>query len=577
MKKIYIFSLITILMGCSIISLLKSDTVQEKKPNILLIVADDLGYGDLGIYGSEIETPNINQLAKEGIQFTNFHVGAACSPTRTMLMTGVDNHRAGLGNMLEIQADNQFGQPGYEGYLNHKVTSLATRFKDAGYHTYMAGKWHLGKTEETIPYARGFEKSFALMESGADNWEMKSYAPFYKDIHFYENQNSVTTLPENYFSSDYFSGKIIDFIQSNQEDEKPFFAYVSYQAVHMPHQAPKHFIDKYNGVYDKGWDVIREERFQKQKTLGLINQNTSLNNDFSATSIAQWNLSSWELLTEEKQKYKARQMQAYAGMLDNMDDNIGYILSYLKEIGEYENTIIVFLSDNGADPTDLTDNATFQHWYNTNYDYAYFEEYKKDYSKMGLKGSFSNYGSNWAAVSNTPMSYFKTFSNEGGMRTPLIISYPKQIKKGQKTDAFSYIKDLAPTLLDFCKINYSTKEKEKYAVSGVSMYSFLTDKSDFVHTEEEYIGYELAGSCALFQGNFKLIKNPSPKGYGTWELYNIKDDPSETNNIATDHPLKVEEMIMAYKKYQEENGIIPVPDDYDPLKQLIKNSFKSKH
>ena len=230
-----------------------------RRPNILILLADDMGFSDIGSFGSEIETPNIDRLAADGIRFTNFHVGAACSPTRTMLMTGVDNHLAGMGNMTEIQADNQFGKPGYEGRLNDKVVTVATLLRAAGYHTYMAGKWHLGKTAETIPYARGFERSFALMESGADNWQDMSYAPLYKEVHYYEDDKQVTLPKDNYYSTVFYTDKVIEYIDSNQADDQPWFAYLSFQAVHYPHQAPLEFIDKYDGVYDAGWKVAPRE------------------------------------------------------------------------------------------------------------------------------------------------------------------------------------------------------------------------------------------------------------------------------------------------------------------------------
>ncbi len=547
------------------------------QPNILILLADDLGYGDVGTYGSEIQTPSIDKLASEGIKFTNFHVGAACSPTRTMLLTGVDNHRAGVGNLLEIQADNQFDQPGYEGHLNDKVVTVATRLKDAGYHTYMAGKWHLGGQPHTIPYARGFEKSFALMESGGDNWQSISYAPFHETATHFEDSIKVALPKEGYFSSDYYSDKIINYIGSNLQDGKPFFAYLSFQAVHYPHQAPKEFIDKYNGVYDNGWSELRKKRFARQKELGIVSQDANLDTLFAATTYPGWQLPEWEALSEEEKKFNARRMQTYAGMVDNMDYNIGRVINYLKETGQYENTIIVFLSDNGADPNELPLTPGFDKWYKSHYPLTLMKDYNGDYSAMGQKGSFADYGPGWAAAANTPGSYYKTFATEGGMRVPFIVSYPKALEKGKITGEFGFVKDIAPTILEMAGVdaNVTTYNgKEIYPVTGVSMWNFLKSGSDKIHAENEMIGYELAGGSAIFQGKYKLMINITPKGSGKWELYDIIADPTELNNLADKMPELVETLKKGYLEYEQQNGVIPVPNDYDMVKQGIKNSTR---
>lgn len=573
------FFTIVFLVGCQTKSekyQVKVENKSEaKKPNILIILADDMGYGDIGVYGSEIETPNVDKLANEGVQFTNFHVGAACSPTRTMLMTGVDNHRAGLGNMTEIQADNQFGKPGYEGYLNDDVVSVATRMKDGGYHTYMVGKWHLGHSETTIPYAKGFDRSFALMESGADNWVEQPYVPMYKAVHYYEDDKQVSLPTENYFSSNYYTDKMINYIGESRDDGKPFFGYLTYQAVHYPHQAPKEYIDKYNGVYDNGWEKLRESRMSKQKELGIISKAVVLNKDNEATTEPDWKIQDWESLSDEEKKFNARRMQAYAGMVDNMDVNIGRLIDYLKEIGEYENTLIIFLSDNGADPNQLPTKPGFDEWYQENYDYTFIDDYKGDYSNMGLKGSFVDYGPGWAAAANSPNSYYKTFSTEGGIRVPFIASFPKHLEKGKITNEFAFVKDIVPTMLEIAGIDASGNqynEKEVYPITGKSMWSSLIGKSETVHDEKEIIGYELAGSSTVFQGKYKLSINPKTKGTGNWELYDISVDPSEMNNLVNKMPELVEILIAGYKKYEEDNGVVPVPDDYDVLKQLVKNA-----
>lgn len=263
--------------------------MEQKKPNILMIVADDLGYGDIGAYGSEISTPNLDKLIDEGMQFTNFHVSATCAPTRGMLLTGADNHVIGMGNMIEIMADNQFDQPGYESYLNDKAVAVSSMLNENDYRTYMAGKWHLGK--ETLPVNSGFDKSVALLESGADNWEKKSYLPAYEKVHYFEDDHEID-LPDDFYSSDFYADKLIEYIDSDKDSENPFFGYLSFQAVHYPHQAPEELTQKYIELYENGWDEIKEARLSRMVDLGIIDEDTKI--------VEQAKVRSWDSLTDEE-------------------------------------------------------------------------------------------------------------------------------------------------------------------------------------------------------------------------------------------------------------------------------------
>ncbi|WP_250656475.1 arylsulfatase [Alkalimarinus coralli] len=565
-KSLAVLSVAIISMSCS---------AAENRPNVIILLADDMGFGDIGAFGSEIDTPHIDQLAREGIHFTNFHVGAACSPTRTMLMTGVDNHLAGMGNMLEIQADNQFGKPDYEGHLNDKVVTVASLLRDEGYHTYMAGKWHLGHTKETLPHSQGFEKTFALMESGADNWVEQPYAPMYKAVHYFENGKPVKLPTEGYFSSDFYTQRIIGNIEANRIDGKPFFAYVAYQAVHYPHQAPKQFIDKYNGVYDEGYEALRKSRLERQKELGIISKDVKLDEGLAKTTFEDYKISPWDSLNDEEKKFNARRMQTYAGMLDNMDSNIGKLLSYLESIGEAENTLILFLSDNGADPNQFPITPEYRDWYKKMYQYSIMEDYKGDYSSMGQKGSFADYGPGWAAASVAPTSYFKTFSTEGGLRVPFIAKYPGKIAAGESNNKFAFVKDIVPTVLEIAGVDNpgtAYKGKKIHAPDGKSMWSVLTSIKPQVHEDDESIGYELAGSSAVFRGKYKLVQNLPPKGTGQWELYDIESDPSELHDLTNQKPKLAAELLAAYQDYEKENNVVPVPEGYNPFEQAIKNS-----
>ncbi|MFT4823405.1 MAG: arylsulfatase A-like enzyme [Cryomorphaceae bacterium] len=557
-----------------------SDSAGPERPNIVILIADDMGYGDIGSFGSEIQTPNLDRLAAQGMSFSNFHAGATCSPTRTMLISGVDNHRAGLGNMHEIMADNQFGKSGYEGYLNNSVVSLATVLGDSGYNTYMTGKWHLGGTPESIPHAKGFKRSFALAESGADNWVEQPYAPMYDRVHYFEDDKEVSLPTENYFSSDFYTQKMIDYIETDRKEDKPFMVWMGYQAVHYPHQAPKAFIDKYNGVYDKGWEDIRKSRLERQRKLGLVPETAVLDKVLDKTTVPDWLIPDWDSLSAEEKRFNARRMQTYAGMLDNMDHNIGKLVSYLEEIGELDNTLIIFMADNGPDPNLLPNNAAYRPWYQENYDYTYIEDYKGDYSTMGQKGAYADYGPGWASASAAPNSYYKTFSTEGGLRVPFIAWYPGNVVADQSTNTFLFVKDVYPTILEMAGIEKpgsQYKGKTIYPPSGKSAWGVLTGKDSEVHSSSESIGYELAGSSAVFRGKYKLSRNPPPKGNGNWELYDIISDQGEVHDLAKKKPELVAELIASYEEYERDNGVVPVPEDYNPLKQLIKNTTGVGH
>ena len=547
-----------VVVGCAGPGDTQSETTD--RPNIIIVLLDDTGYADIGAYGSEISTPNIDRLASAGVRFTNFHAAAACTPTRGMLLTGVDNHRVGMGNMIEIMADNQFDQPGYEGFMGYSVVTLPTLLKDAGYHTYMAGKWHLGKTKKSIPAARGFERSISLMESGADNFEKKSYLPMYDFVHFYEDFEEVD-LPEDFFSTDYYTDRLIEYIGKDHGDGKPFFGYLSLQAQHYPLQAPKEYIDKYDGVYEVGWDEIRAKRYARQVELGLLPAGLTLPPIAAAPP--------WDSLSDEDRRMYAKRMAVYAGMLENVDVNFGRLTAYLEEIGETDNTMIVFMSDNGADNNEQDKN--FPEWYAANFDLSY--------EAMGLPGSYVNYGPGWAGASGTPLTLFKGSASEGGLRVPLIISGPTGIRSGVTTDAFAFVTDITPTLLELADVSAPTGSyagKEVHPINGRSMLSFLRGDADHVHARGEAVIYEMAGSAAVFRDGYKLLKNNPPFGNRQWRLYRPIEDPAEVNDLAQAEPALLAEMVAEYERFAVDFNLIEVPDDYNPIVQMQKNVARNQ-
>ena len=527
----------------------------DKPPNFIIVLLDDTGYADFGAYGSEINTPNIDRLAANGVQFSNYHTPATCSPTRSMMLTGVDNHLTGMGNMIEIMADNQFGQPGYEGYMGDSVVTLPRLLQDAGYHTYMAGKWHLGKSKDSLPAARGFERSIALMESGADNFEKKSYLPMYDFVHFYEGFDEVD-LPEDFYSTRYYIDRTMEYIGKDHADGKPFFAYISLQAQHYPLQAPKEYIDKYEGVYDVGWDEIRAKRYARQVEKGLIPTGKKLRPIAGAEA--------WKSLSKKERRRRAKQMAVYAGMLEAVDANVGRLLAYLEEIGEADNTVIIIASDNGADNNEQE--KIFPEWYAKNFDLSY--------KAMGLEGSYVNYGPGWAGASGTPLHLFKGAASEGGMRVPFIVHYPARLPKGKLTDAFAYVSDITPTLLELAGApghDGSYAGRKVHKISGKSMVGFFSGDADRIHDPKATIAYELAGSAAVFRGDYKLMRNNPPFGDKKWHLYRYTDDPLELDDRAEAEPKRFAEMQAAYDAYAKEVNLIEVPDDYNPVVQIQKN------
>ena len=550
-RSMWVTAIFALLLLCESASV----AAQEKRPNVLLVVADDMGWSDAGAYGGEIFTPNLNRLANQGYQFLNFHVGSMCAPTRSMLMTGVDNHVVGMGNMIELVADNQRGKPGYEGRLNDKAVTIATLLHDAGYHTYMAGKWHLGYTKEALPASQGFEDSFILAEGGADNYEQKSYSPTYAaPPHFFDGLKQVE-LPQDFYSTQFYTDKMISWIDEHQDDGKPFFGYLAYQAVHMPLQVPDQYTDRYLDTYQAGWDKVKSFRYQRQVEMDLMPSGLQL----TKPSI----IPDWSSLPDDERRMDAKRMAVYAGMLEYMDMSIGRVLEHLKQKGLLDNTIVVFISDNGGEAHELMDHFP---------DY-YAKNFKLTYEHLGQKGSFVEYGPSWAMVSMTPFFSFKSSASEGGVRAPLIISYPKSIPIGQRTDAFASVVDLVPTLLQYTGVKPSTAGPE---LAGRSMVPLLSGESRQIYPADASISQELSGGAAVYQGDFKLVRNIPPYGDRKWHLYNLRNDPTESTDLAAKDPQRVASMTEQYAQYVKKNGVVEVPNDYDIAAQAMKNS-KAKH
>lgn len=534
-------------------------------PNIVLILADDLGFTDIAPYGSEIHTPSLSALAAQGLRFTNYHTAASCAPSRAMLLTGVDSHRNGVPNIPEAIPPEQNRYDNYQGVLAHNVVTVATLLQDSGYHTYMAGKWHLGKTPEQLPSQRGFERTVAMADTGADNWEQKPYLPIYEKANWFADGKEYQ-LPDDFYSSRFLVDKTIEFIDSNKKDGNPFFAYIPFQAVHIPVQAPQKYIDKYMGTYDNGWEILRQQRFDKAVELGIVPKDIAMELMSSTED--------WDSLNPEQQRYQSKRMVVYAGMIEAMDHHIGRLIEYLKNTGQYDNTVFIFTSDNGSEASGSVDPTTTTSRLARN-----LMGYTNDYDTLGLKGSFNSIGASFASASASPLAYYKFYSGEGGMRVPLIIAGASIPKREQQSNAFAYVTDIAPTILELSGVSAPPKRYGGRLVEpiiGRSLVSLSKGATDAVYNSHDAIGYELAGNAALFQGDYKIVINRGPVGDNQWKLYNIVKDPGETKDLAATMPEHFQNMLAQYQRYSEDNGVLPVSDSYDQLKQVAINGLRDR-
>ncbi len=537
-----------------------AEAIDARAPNIVLILADDLGFTDVAPYGSEINTPTISALADAGVSFTNYHTAANCAPARAMLLTGVDAHLAGVPNIPEMLAPEQMRYPHYQGVLGSNVVTVATLLETAGYHTYMAGKWHLGSSVGLLPSQRGFERTVALADSGADNWEQRPYIPLYDDANWFADGEPYR-LPEDFYSSRFLVDKTIEFIDSKGAGDRPFFAYLPFQAVHIPVQAPQRFIDPYLDVYEEGWSVLRKQRRDRAIALGVVPAEIDIV-EMSTTE-------DWQALDPERKRYEVKRMAVYAGMVEAMDYHIGRLMDYLASQGQLENTIVIFTSDNGSEasgPADPNDFITRRQMSALGYN--------ADYDSLGLKGSYSTISPSFASAAASPLAYYKFYSGEGGMRVPLIVSGDLIPRQGVMTDAFSFVTDITPTILAFAGVDapagrYAGKPIEP--MIGRDLSPVLAGEAQHVYGATDSVGYELAGNAALFQGDYKIVTNRSPLGDGEWHLFNIKTDPGETNDLSAEEPVRLQRMLSAYEQYVRDNKVIPVPPGYGHTKQLMIN------
>jgi arylsulfatase A-like enzyme len=522
-----------------------------RRPNIVVILGDDLGFSDLGSYGSEIRTPNLDALAKNGVRFTNFYTHASSSPTRAMLLSGVDTHLNGLGNMDEWTAPNQTGVPGYEGYLNDRVVTMPQLLKAAGYHTYMVGKWHLGKAPDQIPAARGFERDFSLLDGAGSYWDMTNFTGASPKSVFTEDGRYLTKLPDDYYATKTYTDKLIGFIDANKGDGKPFFAYVAHQAPHDPYHLPRGWRNRHVGEYDKGWDAVRQERLKRQVELGIMPAGTEL-------AERMWFVPDPIVLAPASRAILGKKMELYAGMVENLDHHVGRLIDHLKKIGEYDNTIFIVFGDNGAEGTDLFQMIAGSPG-SRDFLFASINWSQTHPNAWGDPGSYVGYGPMWAQVSMTPFSQYKGWLAEGGIRNALIVSGPVVKRpQGSLNHGVLHVADVMPTLLDVAGASYprTHQGRELPPLIGKSWMPMLAGKADSVRTDQDHLAWEVFGNRAVRQGEWKLRWQYKPYGKGDWELFNVARDPAERNNLAAQNPDKVKALVAVWDGYVKANNVI---------------------
>jgi arylsulfatase len=519
----------------------------DQRPNVLLIVADDLGYSDIGAFGGEIATPHLDRLARSGLRLSQFYASPFCSPTRAMLLSGADNHRVGFGSMGELMTPQQRSRPGYEGYLSDRVLPFPQLLRDAGYHTYMAGKWHLGMREEHAPSNRGFEQSYAMLMGGAGHFDQTGIItqdPDKAPVAYYRDNGNDAKIPsEGFYSSEFFASTLISYIDADKADGKPFFGYLAFTAPHWPLQAPDEYIRKYEGTYDVGYDVIRERRLTRMKALGLVPKDMK-----PYVGNPAW--PRWKQLTPEQRRIESKRMAVYAAMVEAMDAQIGRVLAYLQRTGRLDNTVVVFMSDNGADGNTVLDEGATREWAHRHRD--------NSVANTGRPGSFVEYGPGWAQVGSTPFNMYKAFMFEGGIAVPAIFSLPGNVKPGAISRAPAHVTDVAPTVLELAGVRHPGAQyqgREVVPLEGRSMLGLLTGRQAQVH-EEFTRGWELNGRRALRKGDWKIVQANKPWGTGQWQLFNLAQDRSELHDLAKKQPAKLKELLAEYERYVRANGVV---------------------
>ena len=516
------------------------------KPNVIVILVDDMGFADLGITGSEIRTPNIDQLSANGALLTSMYNCARCCPTRASLLTGLYPHNAGIGHM-----GANLGTPAYQGFLRNDSATIAEVLRESGYRTLMSGKWHVGgdfdarevdnwqvgDLDHPTPMQRGFDHFYGIID-GATH--------FFSPHFVLEDDNRVEDFSDDYYFTDAITDKAIGMIEGAVEDEMPFFLYLAHTAPHWPLHAHPEDIARYDGIYTGGWDATRTARHEEMNSKGLFQ--TTWNISPRDDQVHPW--------AEEKfRHWESQKMATYAAMVDRMDQSIGVLVQSLKRLNQFDDSLILFLSDNGGCAEFMAEDGWAKFYPNTTQDGRKITMGNRPDVMPGSPLSFQSYDKPWANVSNAPFRLFKHFVHEGGISTPLVAHWPNGIDKGQTFHEASHVVDILPTVLEITGSSALT-ELGGHAIQpsdGESLLGLFQGKS---WQREQPIFWEHEGNCAIRQGQFKLVKQ-----YGqNWELYDMETDRTELNNLAGKNKLFEKIMLTEFNHWADSIGVMPWDD-----------------
>ena len=527
---------LSLLAGCNQGRPGPSESADDTRPNILLIVADDLGYADLGSFGSSIQTPSIDALAAQGIRFTQFHTAPYCAPTRAMLLSGNNNHVAGMARQGR-DGLLDYDVPGYENSLSDRIVPFPQLLQAAGYHTYTVGKWHLGLADENSPRAAGFSRAFNLLQGAGTHFDDIGYSEVRSQFRL---DDELVEYPVGRYSTEVYTDQLIEFIEENRDDGKPFFAFAAYTSPHWPLQVPDDYLDLYAGEYDDGYDALRLRNFAALKKAGIVPDESELPPRNDA-------ITPWDELSAEERRRESRKMELYAAMVDNLDDHVGRLLEYLQQNDLYDNTLIIFMSDNGAAGEDFYNEGPYSEHIQAHFDNAY--------EKMGTAESFVSYDDPWAEAGSAPFMRRKGYTREGGIAAPMIVAGPGVEATGLIDRTYLTVMDLAPTFLEIAGAAYPADGSVR-PMLGESMRAFLAGEAESVHDDDYVTTLYHSGRAYLRQGDWKIANLEGPFSEGDFELFNLADDPGETTDLADSHPEKYKGMIELWREQRRELGIL---------------------
>jgi len=553
----------------SIPNVTSSQSSTPSRPNIVIMFVDDMGFSDIGCYGGEIDTPNLNKLAKNGVRFSQFYNTARCCPARASLLTGLYPHQAGVGMMVY----RNYGE-GYQGNINNKCVTFAEVLKSSGYQTMMVGKWHAGHEPYARPEVRGFERFTGIYPHIDSYWKVLSGCDIYRDkellIPAGENPVNPYRPDEEFYTTDFFTDNAIDYVDQALTDEsKPFLLHVCYNVPHFPLEAPDHLIEKYRGKYKKGWDVLRSEKLERMKKMGIMDKNQQLPKaegfelverkgfDFKPTMDTGF-LPQWDTISEEDQDELDFRRAMYAAQVDRLDQNVGRIVDHLNKRGVLDNTIILFFSDNGCSG----ELGQFgMNW--GKYTHENYSEWRK------TSGWSISQGQCWASYSNTPLRKFKIFVHEGGISTPLIAHWPSGIKKtGRIIDnQMFHLIDVMPTLCEAAGATYPERfeGREITPAQGKSMLAFI--KNPDTESKKRTLYWQHETHAAIREGNWKLVTSNDRDENG-WELYDLSTDRSESKDLSSENEQKANQLKEKWHQWARETNVLPFPEDRGNLKRV---------